>query len=628
MENYLALSQAYFRISTKYLPFFETFNAYLNGIDVKLNLYIRRLYGWTDLYECDPDGVNLKDLSKLTKPLSNMKCKNKKSLFNRLFNLGGEKILSGYLAPDSYVDVYAEIDKDTDVIEINPMQIKYLYVDSTAKYLKKGKTYKLNFHASHLIKLEPGINAKVTITNGRTTSIISSKYPTVEIAGKNFTIKSDNDDAMVYFFGKLPTQLAGQMKIENKPGKYIKISNVKDTIIIDFGFEGYLPSTYPIDFNVREDKTIYLDNLYEKMKRPLVQDEYLYIYYLTEKENKNIKIEYLDNNLKIKNNDFNIYSIPKNDNIGQSGNTLIINAFDLRDIIYNINFCRNNTNITFLLTSNRDTIKIISNEKNETQITKDLDLFGGDNKLEFITNQPFVFSYTFYDTIDKNIFIEKEEWLAERQKLTDLTITEAKSKNNGDNKISITFKPNYKYSTTRYIIIIAQKNENNTIENFKDLCFVADLLNQRPEGVKVDYIYEASEENDTEVNAEVDISSITELGKVQNYLINIIGQELRFTEFGNQINLYTPIEFTHTGKEKSKEDQDEGDKPSGGDQEGGDGSGDSGEKDKDNGSNSTSLAFAIVTPILGVIIIILVVMVILAHKRASSSRSEEIERLT
>ena len=55
-----------------------------------------------------------------------MKCKNKKSLFNRLFNLGGEKILSGYLAPDSYVDVYAEIDKDTDAIEINPMQIKYL----------------------------------------------------------------------------------------------------------------------------------------------------------------------------------------------------------------------------------------------------------------------------------------------------------------------------------------------------------------------------------------------------------------------------------------------------------------------------------------------------------------------
>ena len=628
MENYLALSQAYFRISTKYLPFFETFNAYLNGIDVKLNLYIRRLYGWTDLYECDPDGVNLKDLSKITKPLSNMKCKNKKSLFNRLFNLGGEKILSGYLAPDSYVDVYAEIDKDTDAIEINPMQIKYLYVDSTAKYLKKGKTYKLNFHASHLIKLEPGTNAKVTITNGRTTSIINSKYPTIEIAGKNFTIRSDNDDAMVYFFGKLPIQSAGQMKIENKPGKYIKISNVEDIVLIDFGFEGYLPSTYPIDFKIREDGNIYLDNLYEKMKRPLVQDEYLYIYYLTGKENRNIKIEYLDNNLKIKNNDFNIYSIPKNDNIGQSGNTLIINAFDLRDIFYNINFCRNNTNITLLLTSNRHKEKHITNEKNETQITKDLDLFGGDNKLEFITNQPFVFSYNFYDEIDDNIFAKKEEWLAERQKLTDLTITEAKSKNNGDNKISITFKPNYKYSTTRYIIIIAQKNENNIIENFKDLCFVADLLNQRPEGVKVDYIYEASEENDTEVNAEVDIPSITELGKVQNYLINIIGQELRFTEFGNQINLYTPIEFTHTGKEKSKEDQDEGDKPSGGDQEGGDDSGDSGEKDKDNGSNSISLAFAIVTPILGVIIIILVVMVILAHKRASSSRSEEIERLT
>ena len=84
---------------------------------------------------------------------------------------------------------------------------------------------------------------------------------------------------MVYFFGKLPIQSAGQMKIENKPGKYIKISNVEDIVLIDFGFEGYLPSTYPIDFKIREDGNIYLDNLYEKMKRPLVQDEYLYIYY-------------------------------------------------------------------------------------------------------------------------------------------------------------------------------------------------------------------------------------------------------------------------------------------------------------------------------------------------------------
>ena len=249
--------------------------------------------------------------------------------------------------------------------------------------------------------------------------------------------------------------------------------------------------------------------------------------------------------------------------------------------------------------------------------------------MEFTTDQPFVFRYTFYDVIDENIFEKKKiknyDWIVERQKLTDLTISEAKSKNNGDNKISITFKPNYKYSTTRYIIIIAQKNERNTIENFKDLCFVADLLNQRPEGVKVDYIYEASEESDTEVNAEVDISSIVELAKEQNFIINIIGQELRFEK---QINLYTPKEFKHTGKEKSEDDQEEGGKPSGGDQEGGDDSGDSGEKGKDSGSNSTSLAFVIVTPILGVIIIILVVMVILAHKRASSSRSEEIERLT
>ena len=104
--------------------------------------------------------------------------------------------------------------------------------------MKKGITYKINFHLSHKIKLEPGYNANVIITNGQTTSTINTQNPTIEISGKNFTIKSDID-AMVYFFGKLPTQLANQVKIENRPGTYIKFSNVNKLIILDFGFEGF-----------------------------------------------------------------------------------------------------------------------------------------------------------------------------------------------------------------------------------------------------------------------------------------------------------------------------------------------------------------------------------------------------
>ena len=629
LDNYLTLSQQNFRINTKYLPFFENYNAYLNGIDIKLNFYFRQLYGWSDIYECDPDGVNLKNLTKLTKPISNIKCKNKKSLINRLFNFSGEKIVSGYLSPDSYFDIYVEIDKNTDVIEINPILIDYIKVDSTAKYLKKGITYKLNFQASHLIKLEPGFKANILITNGRITAKINPKNPTIDIAGSNFTIKSDID-AMVYFFGKLPIQLATQVKIENKPGKYIKFSNVKDLLIIDFGFEGYLPSTYPLNFQVRENNTLYLDNLYEKMKRPLVMDEYLYAYYFTDSKNKNLRIEYLSNNLNIKNNDFNIYLIPKNDNLKQPGNTLIINAYDYSEIVNSIKFCKKDTEINLIIITKYENNKKIKATNENYNELKWFRLFRGDNKLTFTSNHPFVFSYSFYDEVDDIIYDDgNEEFFDERVVLTNLTIMEAKSKNNNDNKINITFNANYKSSTTRYIIIIAQANANNTIESFNDFCYIAELLNQRPKGVKVDYIYEASEKNDTVVNAEVDISSITELGKVQNYLINIISQELRFEK---QINLYTPIEFKHTGKEKSKEDY-EGGEPSGGegddsypDDEGGN---TPQKKEDDDSSSKTSLAFAIVTPILGVIIIILVIMVILAHKRTSSSHSaEEIEKLT
>ena len=132
IENY-KLSQANFRINSYYLLFYEFYNLYLNGLDIKVNFYIRQLYGGTDLYECDPDGVNIKNLDKLTTPISNSKCKNRKSLINRLFNFNGEKIITGYITPDSYFDIYAEINKETNSIDINPLLTSQLKIDSTAK---------------------------------------------------------------------------------------------------------------------------------------------------------------------------------------------------------------------------------------------------------------------------------------------------------------------------------------------------------------------------------------------------------------------------------------------------------------------------------------------------------------
>ena len=116
INNYLNLTQMNLRINSNYLPWFEFYNFYFNQLDLKINFYINQIYGGSDIYECTADDVNQKDLLFLTYPISNKKCKNKRSIFNRLFTLDGTKILSGYITPDSYFDIYAEIDNDNTVI--------------------------------------------------------------------------------------------------------------------------------------------------------------------------------------------------------------------------------------------------------------------------------------------------------------------------------------------------------------------------------------------------------------------------------------------------------------------------------------------------------------------------------
>ena len=234
--------------------------------------------------------------------------------------------------------------------------------------------------------------------------------------------------------------------------------------------------------------------------------------------------------------------------------------------------------------------------------------------------------------------------------MTDLSITDAKSENDKNNKIRIKFKPNYKNAQTRYIIIAAKKTEAITEEKFNDFCYIAELLNQRPEGITVDYIYEVG---DTDLmEAEIDISSIVELNKTENFIINIISQKLRYDR---KINIYTSKVFEHTGRKNSDDEHGESDIPTSDDTDiptsdstnttdiptSDDtnttdiptsdstnntdipGSEDGSKEKDDGGLKGSSLALAVVVPILGVIIIILIVMVILAHKRTSSKNSNE-----
>ena len=583
INNYTKLPPFNIRINSNFITFFDFFNVYLMESDIKINIYIKQLYGGSDLYECDGDGYDIKNLDFLANPVSNVKCKNKKSLFNRLFNLEGTKILAGYIAPDSYFDIYAEINDNTrEDINLFPVETGDVFNSRNTRYLKKGVEYKINFELDHLIKLDPEFEAEIRISNGDFDKTINPQKPTSQIYGKGYTIKSNND-AMVYFIQKKPIDwLQTEIDINESKGRIIEIMPEAKETIIDFGFENYVPSNLLFDYG---KDYIYIDNLYDRLKAKLVEGEKLYIY-----SQENIRVIYYGNNLNNKNNDFNIFFVPNND----KKNYLIVKSDKnvLNKIKFDLFFCKEDTTLQLkFLEKTNETYLTITNDNYSERIREYAGLGGYDYQLEFKTNQPVVFTYSYYDLLDENIFNENSNYKKEREVLDDLTIEEIVPKN--EKEIKVKFKPNYKQSSTRYIILIAQKSSENTIETFKDECFVTELLTQRPNGVKVEAVYDEGIVDS--ISIEVDISDILS-EKNNKYLMRIISQELRFSK---KINFYEPKEFSFDPE-----------KP-----------------DEDDGPKGASLALAIVLPILAAIIIAIVVIFLVRRKHRRQENQENFEAL-
>ena len=137
---------------------------------------------------------------------------------NKIYRLEGTKLISGFYGPNSLYDAYFDFD-DNGKILINDL---LSYFNNTAKYLKKDMEYNICFTADHLIKLEPGLNATISIYNDKGIKILlNPSHPTEILRGNNFKIMSDND-TMVYFYGKL--NIMKQIKIDpNEKGKNIEI---------------------------------------------------------------------------------------------------------------------------------------------------------------------------------------------------------------------------------------------------------------------------------------------------------------------------------------------------------------------------------------------------------------------
>ena len=78
LDEYKSLTLINIRINSKNIQWYEFYNHYFNQLNTKLNLYIKQIYGGSELYECDADDIDEKNLTFLTRPISNDKCKNKK----------------------------------------------------------------------------------------------------------------------------------------------------------------------------------------------------------------------------------------------------------------------------------------------------------------------------------------------------------------------------------------------------------------------------------------------------------------------------------------------------------------------------------------------------------------------
>ena len=527
------------RINTDISMFYDFINYYFYKSENNINIYIKKFYGESDFYVCDADLIDKDDLSIITKPISF--CKNKMSILNKIYNFQNKKIITGYIGHNSFLDIYLELDNNKN-IKLSPLMKNTM--NFTSKYLKKDEEYTIDFHVEHLIKLDPDFSAEISIYDDLGNNfIINSENPTLELKGNNFKVKSNNK-AIIYFYGKLKNELK-QIKIQSKVGKNIEINvGWLKQYIIDFGFGGYNPMDISNLYTSSSyNDKIYIENIYDKLRTKLVKGEALYLWYKNTFGDIPL-ISYNETNINSPKNEYTFIVIPKND----ENSTLIINNIKMNQIIYNINFCNSPHNVKMFYLSEASSYEK-SFEFNSEIMTKK-ESISKNFKLRFESKEDFVFSYSFIDDEDK-LFNKNNEWINQRIEMTNLTIKEVNKTDNSSNFVSIQFYPNYKESSTRYIIVIAPKKGNYSKENLSNPCFITRLVTEKIEGILIINIADTGE--DDLINIDVNISELFIYEK-REFIINIISQELRFEK---KLNFYTPFEFSINNGDNDDGDSDD-----------------------------------------------------------------------
>ena len=500
------------RINTNKLLIYDLINIYIDNFDIEYNLYIKKYYGSFELYESKYELNELSNnISILTKPINNLT--NKKNIFNRLIKLNNNQIITGYISDNSLLDIYFEQDNNSKDIHLSDFKNR--------KYIKKGIEYQIHFDLNHLIKLEYSndTDTEIIIYNENTKIILNNENKTGIVLGNNFKIISNNN-ALLYFY---PKTKKFQIKLEPNKGDIISIKLSKNYtydkfISIDFGYEGYEPPNMDLDYSIKE--ILYIENPYDKLETELAQGEYLYLYYSFYFQDI-FEINYLNSKYIISNFNYNLNFIKVN-NIPEKN--LIISDTIEKKIKFQINQCNpsssDNSKFYFIysaLTENKDFQYINENNK----INKYFPYEAGDD---------FILSYSYIDIKD-DFILKNKQWENERIKYNDLIINNIKIIN--QNEVNINFNVNYKNSLTKYIIIITPEENNNTFENLKNFCFLAELINNKEKNFITEVIYDIGENDSIEID--VDIKKY--ISENKNFVVNIISQELRYEK---AFNFYEP----------------------------------------------------------------------------------------
>ena len=539
LYNYL---QSNFRINSDIFGLYEFFNFYLKNFQNKINIYIKKYFGKTNFYEYNSDSIDKNELDFLNSPIITLN--GMKSLYKKTNIFSGSKLIFGYLDYNSYFDVFLDINENDTKIIIP--EISKSFSNNIAKLLKEGIEYTLDFKVNHLVKIEPQFNAEVSIYKDSDFKVIlNSKKLTANIEGNNLKIKS-NHDVMVYFYSKL-FEGFNQIKIDpEKKGKNYEIKIPANTIFyLDFGFEGYNPVDISSTLNkkaLKKNMTFYVENIYDKLTTELIEGEYLYLYHNTSNDKIEIKYEY--ENLNIPSNPYNFMVIPKNFEKNEE-KSLIINNINNYKIKYQILFCKSNNKIEMTYHEADSSINIIefNNENKEIEQSIDYNPF----KLTFKSKEDFVFHYSLIDNVDYNAYISDNHAYRryKREEILNPTILSIYKSNNefiNSNIFNISLQSNYLHSTTEYIFITGIIDENNSLENLSNPCYLTKLLTENRKDINIINLYNVGDSDIINTTIET-VDSQNK--RIENFVV-VISREIRFAK---KIYFYRPFIFLNSKEE-------------------------------------------------------------------------------